>query len=709
MTDSLPTDKPVRTDAEAPVSAPGATAPASPGSGSGEKDKPVLAEPAQTNPNSTQAPVTPLPANVPPTSVDRPSAKPDGTVQAPGVSEPAQPDRAPAPTVVAPQPAADTPVEPVTPAIENDFAIHVGTVNGSGSQSANNVLIRSIMQMGVPVSGKNLFPSNIAGLPTWFTIRVNKGGWLGRKRDVDILIAMNADTAVQDLTELRPGTVCISPAELKLDKVRSDVVHYQVPFNELVVASTDNTKLRKLLVNMIYVGVVGHLLGMDFTEIEKAIKRQFNGKTSAIASNLVALNKGREWARQNLPKKDSFIVRRMNKTDGKILIDGNSAAAVGCLFAGVTVVAWYPITPSSSLCEHLQAYLEKHRVGADGKKSFAVVQAEDELAAIGMTLGAGWAGARAMTATSGPGISLMAEFVGLGYFTEIPAVIFDVQRVGPSTGLPTRTAQADLSFVYSLSHGDTRHIVLIPGTVEECYSMAVEAFDIADRFQTPVFVLSDLDLGMNNFLSDPFKLPAKPMDRGKVLTAEQITAAGKFERYRDLDGDGICYRTVPGTNHPQAGYFNRGSGHNEKGGYSEKPADYRNLMDRLSRKFDTARNAVPAPEVTLAEKAKIGIIAFGSSHHAVMEARHYLQQAGTETSYLRVRALPFNEELRKFVAAHDRVYVVEQNRDGQMRELITLELPELATRLRSIRHYNGLPIHARFISDAITEKEVANV
>lgn len=641
-------------------------------------------------------------ADVQPPTADQPAGP---VTVAPLAVEPTTPAVVAQPPVLTP----DSPAPHPLVLVENDFAIHVGTVNGSGSQSANNVLIRSIMKMGVPVSGKNLFPSNIAGMPTWFTIRVNKDGWLGRKRDIDILIAMNEESAVADVQDLRPGAVCISPADLKLDKVRQDVVHYQVPFNELVVGTTDNTKLRKLLVNMIYVGVAGHLLEMDFAEIENSIKRQFAGKDSAIKSNLAALQKGREWAQKNLKKQDPFVVRRMNKTDGQILIDGNSAAALGCMMGGVSVVTWYPITPSSSVCEQLEAYLKKFRTNPDGTCSFAVVQAEDELAAVGMAIGAGWAGARAMTATSGPGISLMAEFVGLAYFTEIPVVIFDVQRVGPSTGMPTRTAQGDISFVYQLSHGDTKHIVLIPGNVEECYTMAMQSLDLADRFQTPVFVMSDLDLGMNNFLSNPFKYPDKPLDRGKVLSAEQLAAAGKFERYRDVDGDGICARTLPGTNSPIAGYFNRGSGHNEKAGYSEKPADYRNLVNRLALKHDTARGAVPAPEVFLNPSAKVGIIAFGSSDAAVQEARHLMAQSGTETSYLRLRALPFNEALRDFVRKHERVYVVEQNRDGQMRDLIALEVLDAAKRLRSVLHYNGLPIHAKFVVDAILEKEAAHV
>jgi 2-oxoglutarate ferredoxin oxidoreductase subunit alpha len=588
----------------------------------------------------------------------------------------------------------------------NDFSIQVATVNGSGSQSSNNVLMRSIFQMGVPVSGKNLFPSNIAGLPTWFTIRANKDGWVARKKEIDVLVAMNPQTAVEDVRALEPGAVCISSVELKLDAVRSDIVHYQVPFAELAAETTDQVKLRKLLTNMIYVGVAAELFGIEQAEVDQAIRRQFEGKGRAIDLNLQAAAKGRQWAKDNLTKRDPYYVERMNKTAGKIIIDGNAAAAIGCMFAGATVMTWYPITPSSSLCETLIDYLQKYRVDKKtGKATFAVIQAEDELAAIGMALGAGWAGARSMTSTSGPGISLMAEFAGYGYFTEIPTVIFDIQRVGPSTGMPTRTAQGDIISAYFLSHGDTKHIVLFPGSVEECYSLAVEAFDLAERFQTPVFVLSDLDLGMNNWMAEQFPYPEKPFDRGKILTAEEIERLGKFERYRDVDGDGICYRTLPGTPHPLASYFTRGSGHNERAAYSERPDDYKNLMDRLNKKYQTARTYVPKPIVDIDAKAKIGIIAFGSSDVAVVESRDQLRQSGVANSYLRVRALPFTDELRSFVGKHDRIYVVEQNRDAQLRDLIRLELPDLATRLRSVLHYTGLPIDARSITDAIMEQE----
>lgn len=589
--------------------------------------------------------------------------------------------------------------------VTNDFSIQVATVNGSGSQSSNTVLMRSIFQMGIPVSGKNLFPSNIAGLPTWFTIRVNKDGWIARRAENDILVAMNPQTAVDDVKGLRAGAVCISPAELMLDKVRSDVRHYQVPFGQLATEATDNIKLRKLLTNMIYVGVVAELLDIEQKEIETAIRNQFEGKPKVVDLNLNAANKGRQWAKENLKKEDPYHVERMDKTAGKIIIDGNAAAALGCMFAGVTVVTWYPITPSSSLCETLADYMHDYRIDADGKATYAIVQAEDEIAAIGMAIGAGWAGARSMTSTSGPGISLMGEFAGLGYFAEIPTVIFDVQRVGPSTGMPTRTHQADLMSTYQLSHGDTKHILLLPGSVEECYSLAIAAFDLAERFQTPVFVLSDLDLGMNNWMSDPFKYPETPMDRGKVLNAEQLEAIGKFERYRDVDGDGIPYRTIPGTDHKLAAYFTRGSGHNEKALYTERPDDYVNLMERLNKKYQTARKYVPKPELHENSNAKVGIVAFGSSHPAIMESLHEMKEAGLEVAYLRLKAVPFTEELRKFVEKHERVYVVEQNRDHQLLELIRMDMPEFSMKLRSVRHFDGLPLDAKTVTEGVHGQE----
>ena len=593
--------------------------------------------------------------------------------------------------------------------IVNDFSIQIATVNGSGSQSANAVLLRSIFHMGVPVSGKNLFPSNIAGLPTWFTIRVSKHGWIARKTDIDILISMNPERAQEDVLALAPGAVVIFDEPLKLDELRSDVTFYSVPFDRITAATGAEPKLRKLVRNMVYVGVAAQLLSIDMESLEATVRKQFAKKVKAAELNLSAVRAGYEYAKATLTKQDPFVVEPMNGTDGKILIDGNSACALGALFAGVTVVAWYPITPSTSVIEDLIDYMKQYRVEKDGKATFAAVQAEDELAAIGMLLGAGWAGARAMTATSGPGISLMAEFAGLGYYVEIPGVIFNVQRTGPSTGLPTRTSQADLSFIAGLSHGDTKHVMLLPASVKECFEMGIAAFDLAEQLQTPVFVLSDLDLGMNDWMSEPFEYPEKPINRGKVLNAKQLEELGGFARYKDVDGDGIGYRTLPGTDHPAAAYFTRGSGHNEKALYSERPADYENNMLRLARKFETAKTLVPKPILEGTGTQKVGIIAFGTSHWAVIEGRDQLErESGLATDYLRILAFPFTQEVAEFVAAHDRIYVVEQNRDAQMLNLLKTNLdPADAVKLHSVLHFNGLPIDAQSVTNAIAAAEGA--
>lgn len=593
--------------------------------------------------------------------------------------------------------------------IVNDLTIHVATVNGSGSQSSNNVLMRSIFQMGVPVSGKNMFPSNIAGLPTWFTIRANKDGWIGRKKEVDLMVCMNAQTSREDVEGLPSGALCIYDAPLNCKTIRNDIEFFEVPFAKLATDLADDSKLRKLLTNMIYVGIVAELIGIERDEIITAISKQFKGKKKAIDPNVAAIDKGIDYAKANLPGQNKWRVARMNATQGKIIIDGNAAAAIGSVFAGVTVVTWYPITPSSSLCESIIEYARQYRIDENGKATFAIVQAEDELAAVGMVLGAGWAGARSMTSTAGPGISLMAEFIGLGYFAELPGVIWDIQRVGPSTGLPTRTAQGDVNQVAYLSHGDTQHIVLIPSSVGECYEFAMEALDLAEEFQTPVFVLSDLDLGMNNWMSDPFEYPTKPIKRGKVLTAEQLTALeGKWGRYADVDGDGIPWRTLPGTDHPFASYFTRGSGHDAQARYSERPQDYKDTVDRLAKKYETAKLFVPAPVVDQREDAKIGFIAYGTTTWALEESRDQLRrERGVETSYFRLRALPFTDDLKRFVAAHDRVYVVEQNRDGQMADMIRLEVGEDQRKLRKILHYTGLPCDARTITDAVLQMEAS--
>ena len=599
------------------------------------------------------------------------------------------------------------------PTIINDFSIQVATVNGSGSQSSNNVLMRAIFQMGVPVSGKNLFPSNIQGLPTWFTIRASKDSYIARKRDVDMLIAMNAQTAREDVTSLRPGSAVIYEESLGLNRLRDDLVFYPVPFAELAKEVIDETRLKKLLANMIYVGVAGQLLSIDKDEIRGAITKQFKAKKKAVELNVRAIDVGFEYAEKNLPKADPLKIERMDSTAGKILIDGNAAGALGSMFNGVTVVTWYPITPSSSLVESLIEYLKMYRIDEDtGKATFAVVQAEDELAAIGMVIGAGWAGARSLTSTSGPGISLMSEFVGLGYFAEVPAVIWNIQRVGPSTGLPTRTAQGDILSTYQLSHGDTKHILLLPASVSECFEFGGTSFDLAERFQTPVFIMSDLDLGMNIWMSDPFPYPDKPLDRGKVLDAEALEKVSDWGRYKDVDGDGIPYRTLPGTKNEKAAYFTRGSGHNQYAEYSERPEDYEEVMKRLVRKYESARQHVPAPVLEEDKDADVGIIAYGTTHWAIVESRdQMLDENELSTSYLRLRALPLTNDVEKFVDKMDRIYVVEQNRDAQMYQLIQLELahrPELLSKIQSILHYDGHPIDARTVTEKILERERAS-
>jgi 2-oxoglutarate ferredoxin oxidoreductase subunit alpha len=508
---------------------------------------------------------------------------------------------------------------------------------------------------------------------------------------------------------LAPGAAVLYDEPLNLNKLRTDLMFYPVPYDKLVAPVCPEAKLRKLVKNMIYVGVAAQLLGVDMAEVEKALRKQFATKVKAANLNLAAVRAGFEYATANLTKQDPYFIQRMDKNQGMIIIDGNSAAALGCMFAGVTVVTWYPITPSSSLVETLIEYMKEYRIGPDGKATFAIVQAEDELAAIGMVLGAGWAGARSMTATAGPGVSLMAEFAGLSYYAEVPGVVWDIQRVGPSTGLPTRTSQGDILSTAFLSHGDTKNILLLPCSVAECFTMAQEAFNLAEQFQTLVFVMSDLDLGMNNWMSDPFEYPKVPIDRGKVLTKEDLDRLGGFARYKDVDNDGIGYRTLPGTEHPAAAYFTRGTGHNEKSGYSERPDDFEKNMERINKKFDTARAFVPRPELMSngKSKSKIGIIAYGTSHWAIIESRDQLRdEYNIETDYLRLKAYPFSREVHEFIEQHDRVYVVEQNRDAQMLSLIKLDIkPELVTRLRSIAHIHGLPLDARSVTDELTSME----
>jgi 2-oxoglutarate ferredoxin oxidoreductase subunit alpha len=593
--------------------------------------------------------------------------------------------------------------------VTNDLSIQVATVNGSGSQTANTVLMRAIFQMGVPVSGKNMFPSNIAGLPTWFTIRASKKGYIGRRKEVDFLVAMNPETAREDVMKLESGAEVVYDEPLKLNELRSDLRFCPVPFDKLVAPVCPDAKLRKLVRNMIYDGVVAWILSIEMEEIQKALVKQF-GKRKAKAAELNwnAARAGYDFAAKTFAKSGAFRVERMNATAGKIIIDGNSACALGAMFGGVTVVTWYPITPSSSLVESLIGYMKRFRIDPEtGKATYAIVQAEDELASIGMALGAGWAGARSMTATAGPGISLMSEFIGLGYYADIPAVIYDVERVGPSTGLPTRTQQGDILLCATASHGDTKHPMFFPCSPEECFTMSIDAFEFAEKFQTPTFIMTDLDLGMNNWMADPFPYPEKPLNRGKVLTAEDLDRLGEFARYRDVDGDGVGYRTLPGTQHRGAAYFTRGSGHNDKAQYTEREDDYINNMDRLAHKFEVMREHVPAPVEHSREGARIGFVAVGTSDYAVRESCDQLEQEyGIAADYLRLRAYPFTEHLKDFIRRHDRVYVVDQNRDAQLLTLMRMEFDaELIAKLRSLRYYGGLPLDARTVTDEIVRQE----
>ena len=589
-------------------------------------------------------------------------------------------------------------------AVINDFSLVVATINGTGSQTANLALLRAFFKMGIPVNGKNIFPSNIEGLPTWYHIRVSKDGYVARRHTAELLVAFNQATVYQDVQNLPSGGVCLYNADWRSMPEREDITFYGIPVKQFVAATGTKGKLRDYVANMVYVGALAYLLDIPLEWLDEALDHHFKGRRKLVESNMSVIQAVYDWSAENLTKTDPYRVTPMNETAGQIMITGNEAAALGAVFGGVTFSAWYPITPSTSVIDSLNQYLEQVRRDPEtGKATYAIVQAEDELAAAGMILGAGWAGARAMTATSGPGISLMAEFVGLGYFAEVPAVFWNVQRVGPSTGLPTRTGQGDLIFVYYLGHGDTKNVILLPASVKECFEFGASALDLADELQTPVFVLSDLDLGMNNWMSPPFDYPAEPVKRGKVLSAEEVTK--EYGRYRDIDNDGIPYRTLPGNTNPLAAWFARGTGHNEMAVYSERPEDWTANMGRLQRKFETARNMVPAPVIDEKTGAKIGVIAYGTTQYAIDEARDHLAADGIPTSFMRIRALPINDDVQDFIARHDRVYVIELNRDGQMRTILASELPELATKLTPLAHLDGMPLTAKWVVEAIKAKE----
>lgn len=591
----------------------------------------------------------------------------------------------------------------------NDFVLQIATANGSGSQSANNVLVRALFRMGVPVAGKNLFPSNIQGLPTWFTIRAHPKGYVSRRPTQDIVVTLNPSTALDDQKQLKPGGLFLHSSDCKLDpaQLRADAMAVTLPLRELTQNLSPSIRTRKLLANMVYVGILAEILGLDQAILGQTISDQFEGKGDLLKANHDAVQAGRQWAKdQNLAGKTEARARSINGgARDKVLIDGNTAGAMGLICGGCTFAAWYPITPSSSVMENFISYMYRWRKDGQGKLKGAVVQAEDELAAISMVIGAGWAGARAVTATSGPGLSLMAEAAGLAYFAEVPAVIWNVQRVGPSTGLPTRTMQGDLTFAAYLSHGDTKHVLLLPSKPAECFEFGQTALDLAEHLQTLVIVMSDLDLGMNLHEAEAWTVPTRRFNRGKVLDQEALNRVSSFARYADLDGDGIGARTLPGTPHEMAAYFARGTGHNDQAQYSEDPDVFKRNMDRLSRKWETARTLVPKPIADLTPGANIGIIAFGSSDAAVPELRDLMAQKGLKTSYLRIRAFPFGGEVGEFLANHSRVYVVEQNRDGQMRSLLANEYPRHAGRLLSSLSYDGAPLAAVEAARNILQQE----
>jgi 2-oxoglutarate ferredoxin oxidoreductase subunit alpha len=587
----------------------------------------------------------------------------------------------------------------------NDFTINVATVNGSGSASSNTILAKTIFRMGVHVAPKNLFPSNIAGMPTWFLVRVSEKQYLARSGTTEVLVAMNAATASKDIAELDAGAVLFIDEALPQATThgRDDIRVFVVPFAKIAKGFAPDPRLRKLLANMVYVGVLTEMLSLDLEAVNQVIADQFGGKEKVVNLNRQVVAAGINFAKEHFDSDQCpYSVESRDQTQDKILIEGNQAAALGCLMGGCTFVGWYPITPSSSVCEGLIDLFHKYRVDKDtGEHRFAAVQAEDELASIGQVLGAGWAGARAMTATSGPGISLMGEFAGFGYFAEIPGVVFDIQRAGPSTGLPTRTQQGDIAMCRHLSHGDTEHILLIPAGPEEIYDFSRRAFDYAERFQTLIFVLSDLDQGMNLLISDRLEYPTEAFDRGKVLDKEGLEKAGEFARYKDVDGDGVPYRTLPGTRHPLAPYFTRGSGHDENANYTEDGEVHTAMVDRLKRKIDGAIAFTPKPNIFGDLDADVGVIHYGSTRSAVTEARHRLAAEGIRMRSMRVRSVPLHDEVIEFVRSCKVIYMIEQNRDGQMADLLIVKAPELAAKVKKVLYYGGMPMSAQPIVDAV--------
>jgi 2-oxoglutarate ferredoxin oxidoreductase subunit alpha len=586
----------------------------------------------------------------------------------------------------------------------NDFVVKFANVNGSGSASANQLFAKAILRMGIPIASRNIFPSNIQGLPTWFEVRVSGEGHLGRRGGVDLAVAMNPQTWDRDLAEIEPGGYLVydSTKPMPRSRFRDDITVLGVPLTELCNARYTDARQRQLMKNIMYVGALSSLLGIDPAVVERLLAEQYKGKEKLAASNREAFQMGRDWAEANLPP-IGLRLEPADKVGDRIYVEGNAAAALGAVYGGATVCAWYPITPSTSLAEAFERYCRRFRTDPDQRKRYAIVQAEDELASIGIVIGASWNGARAFTATSGPGISLMQEFVGLSYFAEIPAVIFDVQRAGPSTGMPTRTQQSDVLSAAYASHGDTKHVLLFPEDPRECFAFGAAAFDLADRLQTTIFVMLDLDIGMNDWLCEPFAWDdAKRMDRGKVMTAEMLEAGSTFGRYLDVDGDGVPYRTYPGTHPSKGAFFTRGTSRDRFAKYTEQGAAYVDNMQRLLRKFETAKQLVPAPvERTASRTTPYGVIYYGSTAAAMREALGGLEQDGIHLDAMRIRAFPLHDDVSRFIEAHETVFVVEQNRDAQLRTLIMNECGIDPARLVPILHYDGTPITARFIRTAI--------
>ena len=589
----------------------------------------------------------------------------------------------------------------------NDFVIRIATVNGTGSASANSLLMKAIFRMGIPVVGKNYFPSNIQGLPTWYEIRVTKDAYLSRSGHIDIMVAMNAQTYNDDLVSVQSGGVFIYDSTRRREELhtRTDVTVLPIPLSELANNAFTGARTRILMRNVTYVGALAALLEIDLDTLKQLLEETFSNKQALIDSNLTAIQIGYNYAREQFNCPLSMRLSRLDKTAGHIMIDGNTAAALGCVYAGATVGSWYPITPSTSLFDAFTDFCKRFRTDTEsGTQNYCIIQAEDELAAIGMALGAAWNGARAFTSTSGPGVSLMSEFLGLAYFTEIPLVLFDIQRVGPSTGMPTRTQQSDILSAAYASHGDTRHVLLFPSDPAECFELAVTAFDLADRLQTPVIVLSDLDIGMNDWPCPELRWDDtyRP-DYGKVYRADELRDLERFQRYLDVDGDGICYRSLPG-DHPRGAYLIRGSGHNQAGAYTERSDEYIEVMDRLRRKFDTAATLVPGPIIERTPNADVAIVSLGSCHGAIQETRDRLAEKGLASDYLRIRAFPFCDDVRSFIDSHPRVFVVEQNRDAQLRSLLMTETGIAADRLVPVLYYGGEPLSSVDIIDVILEE-----